>query len=92
MEDLEFISTPLLQFEQLCEKHHSLENFYRKLMTIANMNMMERIKEMLEEDAKNRYSNFVKIHPNLLQRISLGDLSKYLGITQVSLSRIRAGK
>lgn len=77
-------------FEALCLKHHSLETFYRKFMTLANLNMMERISEMLEEDASNRYENFTKKFPQLVQRISLGDLSSYLGITQVSLSRIRA--
>ena len=92
LEQTEFITIPLLQFEKLCQKHHSLEKFYRKVMTMASLNMMERIKEMLEEDAKKRYSNFVETYPNLVQRISLGDVSKYLGITQVSLSRIRTNK
>ncbi len=92
LEDTEFILIPLSSFEFLCQHHHTLEVFYRKLMTRASLNMMERIKEILEEDAKKRYSNFVENHPNLLRRISLGDLSKYLGITQVSLSRIRASK
>jgi hypothetical protein len=53
---------------------------------------MERISEMLEENAKERYNNFVNDYPTLLQRISLGELANYIGITQVSLSRIRAGK
>ena len=92
LESTEFYTIPLLQFEQLCKQHHALEHFYRKFMTRASLNMMDRIKEILEEDAKKRYSNFVKYNPNLLQRISLGELSKYLGITQVSLSRIRASK
>jgi hypothetical protein len=52
--------------------------------------MMKRISEMLEENATERYLHFVKENPDTLQRISLGDLASYLGITQVSLSRIRA--
>lgn len=92
IENTELLIIPFEKFEKLCSKHHSLETFYRKLMTMANLNMMLRIKEMLEEDAKRRYENFIKNYPDLVQRISLGDLSKYLGITQVSLSRIRAAK
>ncbi len=92
IEDLELIIIPLYQFENLCKEHHSLEFFFRQFMTMATVNMMDRIKEMLEEDAKKRNSNFTAKYPDLLQRISLGDLSKYLGITQVSLSRIRATK
>ena len=61
-------------------------------MTIANLNMIERVSEILEEDAKKRYLNFTSKNPQLLPRISLGDLARYLGITQVSLSRIRANK
>jgi hypothetical protein len=47
---------------------------------------------MLEENATARYHNFLNTNGQLLQRISLGDLACYLGITQVSLSRIRAKK
>lgn len=78
--------------EELCKKHHCIETFFRKLVSLASVNMMKRISEMLEENATDHYNNFVKEHANLLQRISLGDLSCYLGITQVSLSRIRAKK
>jgi len=76
----------------LCKKHHAMETFYRQLVSGASVNMMKRISELLEDNATVRYSNFVKEYPKLLQRISLGDLSSYLGITQVSLSRIRAAR
>ena len=54
--------------------------------------MMKRISEMLEENGTEHYIKFVEENNQLLQRISLGDLASYLGITQVSLSRIRAKK
>jgi hypothetical protein len=57
---------------------------------MAIFQMMNRVKEMLEEDGLKRYDNFLKTNNYLMQRISLGDLANYLGITQVSLSRIRA--
>jgi CRP-like cAMP-binding protein len=78
--------------EKLCKKHHCIETLIRKLFTITSACFMERISEMLEENAKERYNNFINDYPTLLQRISLGDLANYIGITQVSLSRIRAGK
>jgi CRP-like cAMP-binding protein len=78
--------------EQLCNKHHSVESGFRKLLSFAITNMMTRISEMLEESATERYNHFLKDYGLLLQRISLGDLANYLGITQVSLSRIRANK
>ena len=75
--------------EALCKKHHCIEHFMRKLVSIATLNMMSRISEMLEENATERYNNFLSKNNTLLQRISLGDLASYIGITQVSLSRIR---
>lgn len=78
--------------EMLCDKYHSIERFLNKLNGFATAQMMNRISEMLEDDGKRRYNNFITNNSNLLKRISLGDLSDYLGITQVSLSRIRAMK
>lgn len=78
--------------ERLCKKHHCMETLFRKLISIASLNMMKRISIMLEDNATERYRNFVEENHKLLQRISLGDLANYLGITQVSLSRIRAKK
>lgn len=76
----------------LCKKYHSAETLFSKLYQKAPVNMMGRISEMLEDDGKKRYHNFLKQRPDLIQRISLGDLADYIGITQVSLSRIRAQK
>jgi CRP-like cAMP-binding protein len=78
--------------EELCRNHHCIETFFRKLVSVASINMMKRISEMLEENATSGYNNFINENNHLLQRISLGDLANYLGITQVSLSRIRGKK
>lgn len=76
--------------EQLCAKHHGIETFNRKLLSIATIKMAKRIKEMLDTDAKARYNLFLKENSDIVQRISLADIANYLGITQQSLSRIRA--
>lgn len=76
--------------DTLCNNHHCIEHFFSQLLSYATLNMMKRINEMLEDDATERYDNFVRENAHLMQRISLGDLASYLGITQVSLSRIRA--
>lgn len=51
--------------------------------------MLHRFSEMMTQDAATRYKSFVSQNGALLQRITLGDLAAYLGITQASLSRIR---
>ncbi|WP_294240809.1 Crp/Fnr family transcriptional regulator [uncultured Chryseobacterium sp.] len=78
--------------EMLCSRYHSMETFYRKLLSLAAIHMMDRIGGTLEEKALVAYRKFLKEHGSLLQRISLADLASYLGITQVSLSRILAVK
>lgn len=42
--------------------------------------------------AKERYKQLLKLSPDLIKRVQLGHIASYLGITQVSLSRIRAEK
>jgi CRP-like cAMP-binding protein len=43
------------------------------------------------KDASQRYHELVQSYPELLQRVPLGHIASYLGISQVSLSRIRSG-
>jgi CRP-like cAMP-binding protein len=78
--------------EDLCRRYHSMETFFRKLVSVATTRMMKRISEMLEDNATERYNQFIAENEKILQRISLGDLAKYLGITQQSLSRIRTAR
>ncbi len=80
------------EMDKLCKKHHCMETFFRKLVSLAATKMTRRISEMLEENATKRYNHFVKENKHILHRINLGDLASYLGITQQSLSRIRAQK
>ncbi len=78
--------------ERLCKKHHCMETFFRKLVSLAATKMTRRISEILEENATKRYNHFVTENNYIMKRINLGDLASYLGITQQSLSRIRAQK
>lgn len=92
LEDTTVLSISKNDIQELCKKHHCIETLFSKLFSYASLGMMKRISEMLEENATERYKIFVNESNGLLQRISLGDLANYLGITQVSLSRIRAAK
>lgn len=79
-------------FEEMCRKHHSFETIARKIFTAAAVVNLKRIKEMFDTDAAELYKEFIHENPHLLQRISLGDTASYIGISQVTLSRIRAKK
>lgn len=92
LEDTEVSYITQIDIELLCRKHHCIETAFRKLLSFAVTMMMKRVSEMLEENGTERYNHFLQENGHLLQRISLGDLANYLGITQVSLSRIRGKK
>ena len=92
LEDTETTTIDYADFDELCRKHHSFETFSRKLFTMAALVNLKRIKEMFDEDATELYKEFMNENQHLLQRISLGDTASYLGISQVTLSRIRAKK
>jgi CRP/FNR family transcriptional regulator, anaerobic regulatory protein len=92
---LEDTTVTLIHFDTmdaLCKRYHSMETYLRKLVTIAMTRAIKRISEMLEDSAAERYNQFMEENSTIAQRISLGDLAKYLGITQQSLSRIRTIK
>ena len=50
-----------------------------------------RARAFLKQDASDRYLGFIDVHGNLAQRIPQYHIASYLGITEVSLSRIRKG-
>lgn len=58
------------------------ENYYLKLE--------ERLLSLQFKTARERYNNLLERNPKLLQRVALGQIATYLGITQETLSRIRA--
>ena len=90
LEDTETTFLDHQDVEALCKNHHCFETFIRKSYAMAAVINLNRIKEMFDADATELYKGFVKENKQLLQRISLGDTASYLGISQVSLSRIRA--
>lgn len=60
-----------------------------KISTTALSNKLKITNNMLIQDAKTRYLEFMKIYPGLANQIPLSALASYLGIRQSSLSRIR---
>lgn len=92
IEDSELVGISYTDLEELFSQHHDLERMGRLLTMSALVDLQERINSMQFETAKKRYENFLIRYPNCINRISLGDLASYLGMTQVTLSRVRAMK
>ena len=56
----------------------------------ALLNVSNRLTAIQFQTAEQRYNNLLETYPNILQRASLYNISTYLGITQQTLSVIRA--
>ncbi len=79
---------------------NALNSLFEKNIHIANWGRKFAEQELLKTEewliarqfktASERYNELLKSNPELLQRIQLSHIASYLGITQVSLSRIRA--
>lgn len=76
---------------QLC-KSTVFKDFYIKMLETTYLNNHWRIETFLRLDAKQRYEYLIKNNKRLVQRLSNKNLSHFLGITQESLSRIKAKK
>lgn len=67
-----------------------IANWGRKLVEKEIIKVEERLISRLLLNAGERYKELMKHQPALLQRVQLNHIASYLGITPVSLSRIRA--
>lgn len=67
-----------------------IANWGRKFAEQELLKTEERLIARQFGTASERYVELMKNQPELLQRIQLSYIASYLGITQVSLSRIRA--
>ena len=78
------------QWEALCRQYHEVEHLGRCLLQQGILQMQRRFDELHFSTALERYQNLMRTNPSLLQRVPLGIIASYLGMTQETLSRIRA--
>ncbi|WP_298313403.1 Crp/Fnr family transcriptional regulator [uncultured Aquimarina sp.] len=71
------------------ENYKNFENYGRLIAEQILLKKQDRIESFLFENAEERYIRFIKKNQNILPRISVSDLSSYLGIERQSLTRIR---
>ncbi len=86
--------TAINSFElfKLYDEYPDIERLFRKVFENAYVETVNRIESIQFHTAKERYQNLLSQSSKTIQRVPLKYISSYLGITQVSLSRIRAEK
>ena len=77
---------------ELSRKHHDFEYFSRITITKIMLQLQKRVVYLQCATAKERYDYLLQEYPEIELHISLGDIASYIGISQETLSRIRAKK
>jgi CRP-like cAMP-binding protein len=90
LEDSDVYSLHVQDLEKLCARFHEVERAGRRMATFAFLEAQRRLEGIQFLSARERYAELDKKYPGLLNRAPLKYVASYLGITQVSLSRIRA--
>ncbi len=76
--------------ERLISKYHSICRFYTLLLQEAFMDLNNQYQDIHFSTAKRKYETLLSKYPEIINRIPLGYIASYLGVTQESLSRIRS--
>jgi len=89
LEDAEIIAINANQLFKFYDTFPEIERLFRKIFEAAYVDTVNRIEGMQFHSAEERYNALLNQAPNVLRRVPLKYVASYLGITQVSLSRIR---
>lgn len=91
LEQTKMISLPFEKLQALYQSSAFWERMGRLSAEKLYIEMEKREQCFLMADAKGRYENFVQEKPELVQRVPQYLIASYIGISPVSLSRIRKG-
>ncbi len=77
-------------FDKLIPVVPGLESLVRQLMFDVIIHLSEKLRIIQFQSAQDRYEALLELYPDLVNKVSLGHIASYLGITQQTLSNIRA--
>ena len=78
------------QLTKLFNTHHEIERLVRIVYEKYYIRLEERYLNAQFKTAKELYENLLQQTPHILERVPLGHIASYLGISQETLSRIRS--
>jgi CRP-like cAMP-binding protein len=89
LEDCYVLSISYKTFQKLFIEFPKMNEFVRKVLEERFVSLHELFTSQILDSPEERYLNLQKERPDLLQRIPQHQIATFLGITPVSLSRIR---
>ena len=89
LEESEVVAINATHLFGLYNDFPDIERLFRKIFEAGYVETVNRIESLQFHSAEERYRDLLEISPNILKRVPLKLIASYLGITPVSLSRIR---
>jgi CRP-like cAMP-binding protein len=88
MQDAEVLCLTLNGRETLSAELHKMEHFFRAKLTNGYVALQRRIISLLASTPQQRYEEFGKLYPHLMQKIPKKYIAEYLGVSRETLSRL----
>ena len=92
VEDSVLVAINATKLYALFDKFPRVERLFRKIIEQQYVKTIHRIESLQFNSPEERYKSLMQDYPDILKRVPLKFIASYLGITQVSLSRIRGRK
>jgi len=89
IEECKVLAISYKSFQELLIKFPKMNEFVRKVLEERFVSLHELFTSQILDSPEERYLNLQKDRPDLLNRIPQHQIATFLGITPVSLSRIR---
>lgn len=89
IEETSLFSISKQDFEELSNKLPEFKEMFQKLIIQRFSHYSHLFLSRIKDSPQERYLDLLKNHPEIIQRIPQHYIASYLGITSVSLSRIR---
>jgi CRP-like cAMP-binding protein len=89
LEDTEILAIDANELFKLYDTYPEIERLFKKIFEANHVETVNRIEGIQFHTADERYKALLEEAPTIIQRVPLKYIASYLGITQVSLSRIR---
>lgn len=92
LETTSLLAAPYAEFIALFDLAPAFDRFGRKLAEYLLIRKERRTRSFLQQDAAARYTDFVHEHPHLAERVPQYHIASYLGVSEVSLSRLKRAR
>jgi CRP-like cAMP-binding protein len=89
LEPTTLLAADFAAFVALYDEHPVFDRLGRKLAELLLTRKELRTRSLLQQSAKERFLEFRAHHPELLKRVPQYHIASYLGVTEVSLSRLK---